>query len=365
MATTPELPTPEAARMAAVRRYDILDSPPDGAFDRITALAARRIGVPIAIISIVDEDRIWFKSHHGLPVEQIDREPGLCASAILGDSPYLIEDARRDPRSLANPLVAGDFGLQFYAAVPLTTSDGHNLGTLCVIDIEPRPISQDQIDDLQDLASIVMDQLELGLSSRDAVGKANLMAKEIDHRVMNSLQFVSGLLTMQSRSPDVGEAATHLEIAAHRVAAVAQVHRHFYLDAAEEVSCVAFLRRLCADLASILGREIVVDGDDEAMVPAASIQPIGLITNELVTNAAKHGCGTIDLTFRASSDSCRLIVCDEGNGLPDGFDPHYSKAGLGMRVVTTLVRQLGGTLEAGPRTGASGACLTVQFPRST
>ena len=84
----------EAERLVAVRRYDILDSPPDGAFDRITALAARRFGVPIAIISIVDEDRIWFKSHHGLPVEQIDREPGLCASAILGDTPYLIEDAR-------------------------------------------------------------------------------------------------------------------------------------------------------------------------------------------------------------------------------------------------------------------------------
>ena len=178
----------EIERMAAVRRYDILDSPPDGAFDRITALAARRLQVPIAIISIVDEDRIWFKSHHGLPVEQIDREPGLCASAILEDTPYLIEDARNDPRSLANPLVAGDFGLQFYAAVPLTTSDGHNLGTLCVIDKEPRAIDQEQIEDLQDLASIVMDQLELGLASRQALGKANLMAKEIDHRVMNSLQ---------------------------------------------------------------------------------------------------------------------------------------------------------------------------------
>ncbi|MEO8270365.1 MAG: GAF domain-containing protein, partial [Aureliella sp.] len=127
----------EAARLASVRRYDILDSPPDGAFDRITALAARRLKVPIAIISIVDEDRIWFKSHQGLPVQQIDREPGLCASAIMGDTPYLIEDARSDPRSLANPLVAGDFGLRFYAAVPLATSDGHNLGTLCVIDKEP------------------------------------------------------------------------------------------------------------------------------------------------------------------------------------------------------------------------------------
>lgn len=347
--------------MAAVRRYDILDSPPDGAFDRITALAARRFGVPIAIISIVDEDRIWFKSHHGLAVEQIDREPGLCASAILGNTPYLVEDARIDPRSLANPLVAGDFGLRFYAAAPLTTSDGHNLGTLCVIDKEPRPIDKEQIEDLKDLASIVMDQLELGLSSRKAVGKANLMAKEIDHRVMNSLQFVSGLLAMQSRSPDVGEAAAHLELAANRVAAVAQVHRHFYADAANEVSCVAFLRRLCEDLASILDREIVVEGDEE-MVPATSIQPIGLIANELVTNAAKHGAGRIDVAFRASAGMNRLIVCDEGNGLTGSFDPHAANAGLGMKVITTLAKQLQGTLDAGPREGGRGACFTVQFP---
>lgn len=357
------LPPNEAERIAAVRRYDILDSPPDGAFDRITALAARRFGVPIAIVSIVDEDRIWFKSHHGLPVQQINREPGLCASAILGKTPYLIEDARTDPRSLANPLVAGDFGLRFYAAVPLTTGDGHNLGTLCVIDKEPRPIEQEQIEDLKDLASVVMDQLELGLSARHAVGKANLMAKEIDHRVMNSLQFVSGLLAMQSRSPEVGEAAAHLEIAAHRVAAVAQVHRHFYADAAEEVFCVAYLRRLCGDLAAILDREIVIHGDEE-MVPATSIQPIGLITNELVTNAAKHGAGKIEVTFRASAGVNRLMVCDEGTGLAQCFDPHAATAGLGMRVISTLVRQLEGTLHAGPRSDGHGACFTVEFPRS-
>ena len=363
MSVADKLPPNEAERLAAVRRYDILDSPPDGAFDRITALAARRFKVPIAIISIVDEDRIWFKSHHGLPAEQIAREPGLCASAILGNTPYLVEDARSDPRSLANPLVAGNFGLRFYAAVPLTTSDGHNLGTFCVIDKEPRSIEDEQIEDLKDLASIVMDQLELGLSSRHAISNANLMAKEIDHRVMNSLQFVSGLLAMQSRSPDVGEAAAHLKLAANRVAAVAQVHRHFYADAASEVSCVAFLRRLCDDLAAILDREIVIDGDEE-MVPATSIQPIGLITNELVTNAAKHGAGRIDVAFRASADVNRLIVCDEGSGLIDGFDPHAANTGLGMRVITTLAKQLQGTLEAGPGAEGIGACFTVEFPRA-
>ncbi len=123
--------------MVAVRRYDILDIPPDGAFDRVTALAARRFNVPITIVSIADNDRIRFKSHHGLPVEQIGRDPGLCASAILTSEPHVLEDAVLDPLSLANPLVAGDFGLRFYAGVPLRTSDGYNDGTLCIINKDP------------------------------------------------------------------------------------------------------------------------------------------------------------------------------------------------------------------------------------
>jgi two-component sensor histidine kinase len=354
------IPANEAKRIAAVRRYDILDTPPDGAFDRITALAARRFGVPIAIISIVDEDRIWFKSHHGLPVEQIDREPGLCASAILGDNPFLLADASKDPRSLANPLVAGEFGLRFYAGVPLTTSDGYNLGTLCVIDKEPRAIDEKQIEDLKDLASVVMDQIETQLAARRAVGQAKLMAKEIDHRVMNSLQFVSGLLSMQSRSPAIDGGAAHLQLAANRVAAVAQVHRHFSSEVSGEASCIDYLRRLCGDLSAILDRPIAVVGD-EGNVPTTSIQPIGLIVNELVTNAAKHGAGRIDVSYTFQNGANMLAICDEGPGLAQDFDPNVERSSLGMRIVTSLVRQLGGTLSTGHRANGQGACFSVAF----
>ncbi|MCU1499958.1 MAG: hypothetical protein JWM47_3911 [Acidimicrobiales bacterium] len=155
------VPADEKERMAAVRRYDILDTPPDGAFDRVTALAARLCDTPIAIVSIVDSDRIWFKSHHGVEVDQIDRDPGLCASAILNDAPWVVEDAQADPRTLANPLVAGDFGLGFYAGIPLTTSDGYGLGTLCVLDYEARTMDAEQLAHLGDLAAVVMDELEL------------------------------------------------------------------------------------------------------------------------------------------------------------------------------------------------------------
>ncbi|MBA2578674.1 MAG: SpoIIE family protein phosphatase [Euzebyaceae bacterium] len=180
----------EAARIAAVRRYDILDTPPDGTFDRLTALAARFFDVPISIVSIVDSDRIWFKSHHGLAAAEIGREPGLCASAILQKAPWVVENARLDPRALANPLVAGEFGLGFYAGVPLTTSDGHNLGTFCIIDQEPRTVGEEALGALRDLAAVVMDQLELRLAARRAVWQEQELrdqAENMAHRLQRSL----------------------------------------------------------------------------------------------------------------------------------------------------------------------------------
>ncbi|WP_237739664.1 GAF domain-containing serine/threonine-protein kinase [Arthrobacter sp. TB 26] len=161
--------TDEETRMRAVERYRILDTPADGAFDRIAGLAARMFSVPVAIVSVVDHDRIWFKAHHGTDVTQIGRDPGLCASAILQDGAWIVEDATRDPRTLANPLVAGEFGLQFYAGVPLRTPDGYNLGTFCILDREPREFSAADTRTLEDLAAIVMNDLEMRLQSREAI----------------------------------------------------------------------------------------------------------------------------------------------------------------------------------------------------
>lgn len=357
------IPANEAERMTAVRRYDVLDTPPDGAFDRITAIAARRFGVPIAIISVVDEERIWFKSHHGLEVKQIGRDPGLCASAILGDVPHVLPDATKDVRSLANPLVAGAFGLRFYAGVPLKTWDGFNLGTLCVIDKEPRTIEQAQIDDLKDLASVVMDQLELRLSSIRAVNQAQMLAREIDHRVMNSLQFVSGLLTMQTRAASAANGSDELKRAADRVMAVARVHKHFYTsEPSERVGCLKFIERICDDLSKVLDVTIKVEGV-EAIVPTTKLQPIGLIVNELVTNAAKHGSGEIEVQLATSPDGrVKLSVCDQGPGLAGDFNPAKSSKGLGMKLIAALAGQLAGSLVADVNPRGRGACFSVTFP---
>ncbi|MCR5869506.1 sensor histidine kinase [Sphingomonas sp. J344] len=185
------------------------------------------------------------------------------------------------------------------------------------------------------------------------------MAKEIDHRVMNSLQFVSSLLSMQSRALTDPDTVGHLQLAANRVAAVAQVHRHFYVEATDQTSCITFLRRLCAELASILDREIDVSGD-EGVIPTTIIQPIGLLVNELVTNAAKHGRGLIQVRYEIEANQHALIVSDDGRDLPKDFDPTATSQSLGMRVVVSLARQLGGVLTSGHRPDG-GTCFKVSF----
>ncbi len=156
----------EASRLAAVARYDILDTPPDGAFDRVAALAARWFGTPIATVSIVDEDRVWFKASRGLQgVTQVGRHPGLCASAIQQADPYVVNDALTDPRTVMNPLVHGELGIRFYAGAPILTGDGYRLGTVNVLDTQPRSTTPDDLSMLRDLAAVVMDQLELRLSA--------------------------------------------------------------------------------------------------------------------------------------------------------------------------------------------------------
>lgn len=160
----------EASRLAALRSYEVLDTPADGAFDRVTSLAARYFDVPIVLVSLVDEDRIWFKSRYGLEAQEIPRSPGLCASVILSDAAYVVTNAIEDPRTLTNPLVAGEMGLRFYAAAPLVTHDGHRLGTINIIDFKPREFDSEGEKALQEFAGLVMDQMELRLSARNAIG---------------------------------------------------------------------------------------------------------------------------------------------------------------------------------------------------
>jgi hypothetical protein len=170
----------ERERLAALQSYEILDTPPDGTFDRVTALAARYFDVPVALVSLVDEDRIWFKSRHGLDAAEIPRSPGLCASVILSDGAYVVKNALEDPRTLANPLVAGAMGVRFYAAAPLITHDGYRLGTMNIIDFVPRDFDEAGQKTLEEFAGLVMEQMEVRLSARKAIASLTHIFQETE-----------------------------------------------------------------------------------------------------------------------------------------------------------------------------------------
>ncbi|WP_170984399.1 sensor histidine kinase [Rhodoligotrophos defluvii] len=364
----------EAERLAALRRYDFSDAVIDLVLNRIVSMASRLAKTPIGFISLVDADRVWFKAQHGFELDQIERRPGLCATAILTSKPHIIVDARADARAMAHPLVAGTVGMRFYAGIPLVTSDGYRVGTLTVADRVARQLNEPEVGLLQDLAALAINQLELRQSQSRAVAqisevmaekeraleRAELMKQETDHRIMNSLQLVSSLLLLQSRSVSSEEAAEHLRSASSRVSTVAQVHRHFYLDASvQNVPCVTYLRNLCAGLSQMLRlSDLTVEGED-IEIPAKQIVPIGLIVNEFVTNAAKYGEGRITVSLQRLADTgFMLSVVDQGPGLAQGFDPRR-KSGLGMKVVRVLAQQLGGRLSVGPGEDGRGARFSI------
>ncbi len=145
--------------MSNLRRLAILDTDPEERFDRVTRLARRIFNVPIALVSIVDENRQWFKSCFGLPVSETERDVSFCGHAILGTDPFVVEDASQDPRFADNPLVEGDPYVRFYAGIPLVYDEDTVLGTLCIIDDKPREFSEEEINDLVDLAKMAESEL--------------------------------------------------------------------------------------------------------------------------------------------------------------------------------------------------------------
>ena len=157
----PGLRLDEAERLAALRRYEILDTPPEPAFDRIVRLASHVLGAPISLVSLIDESRQWFKARRGIDATQTPRSMAFCAHAILGDDVLVVPDARADRRFADNPLVTGDPNIRFYAGAPLRTPEGHRLGTLCVIDRRPRELDDEKRALLADLSTLVVDELEL------------------------------------------------------------------------------------------------------------------------------------------------------------------------------------------------------------
>jgi GAF domain-containing protein len=172
------IPANEAKRLKVLWQYEVLDTVPEELFDDLTELAARICEAPIALISLVDEKRQWFKSKVGITVSETLRDISFCAYAITQSDLFIVPDATRDKRFANSPLVSSDPKIRFYAGAPLITPDGHALGTLCVIDKVPRELRLDQKQALRILARHVVSQLELRRRSRE-LAEARQQGKQL------------------------------------------------------------------------------------------------------------------------------------------------------------------------------------------
>jgi anti-sigma regulatory factor (Ser/Thr protein kinase) len=193
----------EKARVQALRRYKILDTDPENAFDDLTILASHICQTPVALISLIDSDRQWFKSKHGVNVSETPREVSFCAVAIQQPDLFVVPDASKDPRFSSNPFVVSDPKIRFYAGAPFTSSDGHPLGTLCVVDVVPRALTPNQEAALIALSRQVQAQFELrrnlielraALHERDrAEAERDRTIIELQH-ALDHVKRLSGLL---------------------------------------------------------------------------------------------------------------------------------------------------------------------------
>lgn len=153
------LPHDESQRLAALRELLILDTEPEERFDRITRFARQEFDVPIALVSLIDEERQWFKSNFGLDACETPRDIAFCSHTILESDYLLVEDATRDSRFAANPLVTGSTGLRFYAGAPLRLPSGHSVGSLCILDIRPKKMDEIDLSILRSLRDLVVEEL--------------------------------------------------------------------------------------------------------------------------------------------------------------------------------------------------------------
>lgn len=350
----------QTARLAALRDYDVLDTPRESGFDDIVRLASEICGTPISVVNLIDADRQWFKAEVGLGVRETPLDTSLCAHAIL-ESDYLeIPDTLADTRMRDNALCTGEPGLRFYAGALLKTEDGLPVGTLCVLDYAPRTLTAFQRDALMVLSRQVTAQLNLRL----ALKRQTLLHQEIDHRVKNSLQSVAALVRLQMRQTKEPQVRAALESVEQRVRTIALIHGELYrANAAGEVDLAHYMASLRDMLQSVAPDNISISMQTHPLrADSSRASALGVIINEFVTNSTKYAfpddrAGSIAIMLRPAAGNTLELLCeDDGVGAP----ADTGAGGLGMRLIEASAAQLGGHAEFlrdGPGFG-----LRVVFP---
>jgi two-component sensor histidine kinase len=286
----------ESERLAALRSYRVLDTPPEPEFDDLVQLAARACQTPVALISLIDERRQWFKAQVGLGVRETPLDRSICLSAMLLPGLTIVSDLTEDPRFVGNPLVTGQPHLRFYAGAVLRTPDGVPLGALCVLDHMPRDLTQEQASTLTMLARQVMSQLELrrAIAERDDVLEANrtfeqrqsLLVRELHHRVKNTLATVQALVGATRRS--TGSFDAFYRSFSSRITSLAKTHNLLTEDYWQTAPLREIALNELKPFAESRQPRFMLIGPPVELSADLAV-PVGMALHELTTNAIWHG----------------------------------------------------------------------------
>jgi signal transduction histidine kinase len=392
----------EDGRLAALREYAIMDTPPEAAFDRIVALAADLFDVPIAAMTLIDSDRQWMKSIVGLDENETPREHAFCRYTILGDEVLVVPDAEQDDRFRDNPLVLEDPSIRFYAGAPLRLRSGHRLGALCVIDRTPRaPLSEVEKRRLQTLANVVVNEMDLRLmAERYAMAtrraeaateaKSEFLAN-MTHELRTPLTSVIGFNALLAASPDLPEREKGMALKAKTASEKLLTIVNDVLDlakleaGAEEVGgepidvgpVVRSAVELFTERAAEKGLALHLHVAD--VLPRVAVDPARLrqVLVNLIGNAVKFTAkGEIAVSGSVSGGQIQLAVRDTGVGIPEqnlgrvferfeqggaAISREFGGTGLGLAISERLARQMGGEITVESKVG-HGSTFTVILP---
>jgi two-component sensor histidine kinase len=286
----------ESDRLAALRSYHVLDTAPEPAFDSLVQMAAQVCDTPIAAINLIEDRRQWFKAEVGLGFRETPVEVSICAKAILQRGLFIVPDITQDSRFASNPLVTGPPHVRFYAGALLETPQGLPLGTLCVLDYEPRELNEQQRAGLTTLAAQVMAQLELRrmvterdeavAASRRAEQRQALLVRELHHRVRNALATVQALLGASARSS--GSVDELYRAFSARIASLAKTQTLLTEDYWQTAPFRAILEQ---ELQPFMGADegrFVLKGPPVELAADLAV-PVGMAVHELARNARMHG----------------------------------------------------------------------------
>ncbi|MGC4042835.1 MAG: histidine kinase dimerization/phosphoacceptor domain -containing protein [Armatimonas sp.] len=369
MNSLPKKHPDEEKRLQVLHGYDILDTATEEDFDALTELIAYICDTPMALVSLVDRDRQWFKSHYGLTVQTSPLETSFCGHTILETELMVIPDTLEDPRFQYNPFVVGDPYLRFYAGALLKSEEGLPLGTLCVLDRKPRQLDERQIGILMAMARQTMALITLRRDTRTAqLAQAKLQRamEESHHRIKNNLQVLASLVELQRFKHTDLVPHGELQRLAEHIQTLGTLHDLLTGDresaAVGHLQAAALLDRVMPLLETASGgRKLEFHAPDSLELSVRQASSFLPLLAELIGNAIKHGEGTVTVTLSEVPEGIRLTVTDEGKGFPEGFSANQA-ANTGLDLIESMARwDLGGEVRY-ENTEEGGARVSVTFP---